>query len=775
MNRDFKEIEMLEFPADENDEIETTISSETEGIVSDSTTQNDKAFNPREPLSDASTGSSLSQYFSDRTEYMSLSEWLDSEVALHFRFDQDRYKASLENQTPLDKEYVRYIENSFKIVQSLVTDLILAEEEESSSQPIGVITSQNERSGQSQSRMIDDAFDSIVNSLKSSFAEGSEITKGEKLVGKFNYLLVTLECLRATCFTGDVRRIPELIVKWVNKFDPQPSAQLIDEVMTVSPQCYAHPLFWNTLISKAVCRGLFKQLCNILEHSQYKELENSENDLYLVISNLKELLSSYTYMALKGQFLQWKLLACKFRDDLVSVRISTSEDSKKNFYKIMLSQIHDISCIMTGFARTIANYCDNWYELYLAYSLYQIRDDDSVYSEYLQQSLKEKPPASNFVDGNYEDIDELTESCLLNILEGRFLKALENIDELDTATAAYISLLLELKGYLNPYYSTDIHRSNNLMEMFNKKKISEYFLVRNAYDCLNVHALVPVGVGLLSDRILNPSPETRERHRRTISQFLPKYKVLSDNDQEWALTVCADLHLISTARDLHYQAGLRAFQQQFLYDALDNFVQCYDPDKTSGSFHKEGLQQIQYIVWDVIFTDCLVCNTPIQDELINGIVDQKVDLDIHPIIQQCISPYAVLKEFYDSLKAGKSDSSLLISRIFHLLKFKFLPEKFKPLLLCQFLPFLEDDANLHLHQSDLFTIIELIEDYENDSSELDRKEGESLYAASVISKDDEELEAYDWRRTLSIPTKFEGMIKLMRRQLTIQIGQKFIE
>lgn len=774
MNRNFKDIEMLEIPVEGEEDGDSTTSSETEGIVSDSPTTSDKISHGQQPQSNPSSNTSLSSYFSSNTEYVTLPHWLNSDEALLFQFDQERYHSSLQYETALDRKYVEYIESNFQTIQGLAENLKLIDEE-SLLQPIGVITSHNERpQQQSKSQLIDDAFASIADHLNSCFAEESVLNNSEALVGKFNYLLISLECLRATCFSSDVRRLPELIVQWVNKFDPQPSPELIDEVMTSTPQCYAHPLFWNTLMSKTICRGLFDQLCNILEHSKYNELEGDENGLYQAISNLQTLLSSYTPMALKGQFPQWKLLACKFRDELALIEIATGDQTKRDFYQIMRSQIYDIACILTGFSQTIANYCDTWCELYLAYSLYQIRDDASVYQEYFQQAIKEKPPASYLEKGEFADYDELTESCLLKILEGRFLKALEGIFELDPATAAYISLLLELKGYLNPYYSTDIHKNSNLMELLDKKKISDYFLLIHAYNCLNVHPLVPVGVGLLSDKVLNQSLNALERNRQTIAQFFPKYEVKDDSDQEWALTVCADLHLISTAKDMFYQAGLRAFHQNYLYEALQNFVDCYDPDKTSGSYHKEGLEQIRYIVWDVIFADCIVCNKPIEDELINDIVDQKVDSEIHPIIQQCISPYAVLKEFFDSLKIGNSNPSLLVSRIFHLLNFKYLPEKFKPLLLCQFLPFLEGASKLR--QSDLFKIIELIEDYEDDRNVQTKKEGDELYAVSVNHKEEEEqLEPYDWGRTSTIPTTFNEMIKLLRQKLTIQLGQKFID
>ncbi|KAI5950485.1 NUP85 [Candida theae] len=774
MNRDFKDIEMLDIPMEDNDDVDTSVSSVTEGIVTDSPTSNEEVerpSTPRESLSYTTASYSLSSYFSNDSESIPLFQWLSSDTALSFEFDHNRYRSSLHHRTALDNDYIKYIETNFKTIEDFEANLKIADEE-SFSQPIGVITRHNEAPQLSQSQIIDDAYDSIVDHLTLDFVEQPRIDDSNSIVSKFNYLLVILECLRATCFSKDVRRRPDIIVKWVNLFDSQPSAELVDEVMTSNSQCYAHPLFWNTLLSKCICRGLFDQSVNILEHSYYQELEGAEDDLYHTIRDLQTLLLSYTAMADKGQFSQWKSSACEFRDSLSSVNISTTDTSKNALYRIMLNQIYDVACILTGFARTIANYCENWYELYLAYSLFQIRDDETVYQEYFSQAIKERPPLVDHHE--YDDFDELTEFCLLQILEGKFLKALEGIFDLDPATAAYASLLLEHKGYLDPYYSTDISKNGTLVGMSHRKRISEYFLLNHAYNCLNIHPLVPVGIGILSNRLLNPSPKAQERNKRTIAHFLPKYEIVDNDDQEWALTVCADLHLASTAKDIYYQAGLRALGQNNLYEALENFVNCYDPNKSSGSYHKEGLHQIQHIVWEIIFTDCLVCNKPIQDELINSIVDQKVDFVIHSIIQQCISPYAVLKQFYDSLKSGNPNPSLSVSRLVHLLNFNFLPDKFKPLLLCQFLPLLKGESKLR--QADLFTIAELIESYEGDTSEQNKVEGEKLYTVSISHKEEEgQLESYDWRRSLTLPSKFSDMLKLLRRQTTIQIGRKFVE
>lgn len=68
MNRNFKDIEMLEIPVEGEEDGDSTTSSETEGIVSDSPTTSDKISHGQQPQSNPSSNTSLSSYFSSNTE-----------------------------------------------------------------------------------------------------------------------------------------------------------------------------------------------------------------------------------------------------------------------------------------------------------------------------------------------------------------------------------------------------------------------------------------------------------------------------------------------------------------------------------------------------------------------------------------------------------------------------------------------------------------------------------------------------------------------------------
>ena len=85
-----------------------------------------------------------------------------------------------------------------------------------------------------------------------------------------------------------------MIIKWVNTFDPKPDPELLNDVIVNTPQPYLHPRFWNTCISQLLTRGLFTQIHEVIEHSQYQELKEKCPELYAVIGDMDTLLSNYT-------------------------------------------------------------------------------------------------------------------------------------------------------------------------------------------------------------------------------------------------------------------------------------------------------------------------------------------------------------------------------------------------------------------------------------------------------------------------------------------------
>lgn len=770
----FDDIEMIQLPDDDDEDDEqvsndVSISSETEGI-SDSQ-DSSKSNNSNDQTSP------LGIFKSDKS-YVDLSEWLDSNDSLHFKFDKDQYKKSIDIVDSFDQNYIEYINSMYKTIETLTNDNITRLDLEEDDSPIGLITNETGyRASQAYKfKKIDEAFQEIIGSLQV-LINSAPVEKHES--GEFQNLQHTfyiLQCLKANNFYFDLRRKPESILEWVNTFDPKPDTDLLNDVMVNTPKPYTHPQFWNTCLSQLIIRGLFNQISEVIDHSGYNELEQECPELYAIIKDLNVLLSDYPSSASKGNFIQWKLLACEFRDSLSG---GQNELITEPNYKLMVSQIYDLACIFTGLPKTISSYCDTWYEMYLALSLYQIRDNEEVYDDYFKTAIAEHPPVVTLGE-DAENFDELSESCFINILEKNYLKALETLHELDPPTAAYVSELLELKLVLrNYYFESTITSNTSFQDLLNRRTISEYFLTRHAFDCLNVHDLVPVGIGLLLNDVVCKAANANITNRKVISSFLPHYFCKTNDDLEWALTVCANLNLISTARELYYQAGVKSLEDGYNYEALNNFVNCYDPTLLSGENHSEGMKKVHYIIWDMIFADSIVNNRPVRDELINNIIDKKVDANfkIHPVIQQCLSPYAVLKEFYSSLPDKNIKSSNKMSKLIHLLQFNYLPKRFAPLLLAQFLPFLLNNENKS-QLPELVVIIELIDSFETNCSEEESEEASKLYSYSISKADEDDLSIYDWRKVVGknkLPKDVADLTRTLRNQITGKIGRVFIE
>lgn len=763
----FDDIDMLEIPEDDDGEnsIDNSISSETEGI-SDSSDSSKSSYDQWSPVA----------IFKSDKEYIDLSDWLNTQKSLEFKFDVQKYRKGIEKSRPFDEKYILYVNNMFKIIQKLTEDDITRFDLEEDDSPIGLVMDlMGSKAKQVRKfKKIDEALRQIIDYLQdlvNSIPKEEQESYDSQCL---QHVLYILECFEANNFYFDIQQKPELIIKWVNTFDPKPDPELLNDVIVNTPQPYLHPQFWNTCISQLLTRGLFTQIHEVIEHSQYQELKEKCPELYAVIGDMDTLLSNYTSYSSKGQFTAWKLLACEFRDSLSSVRNESITETK---HKLIIDQIYDLACIFTGLPKTISSYCDTWYEVYLALSLYQVRDSNEVYIDYFKTAVSEKPPSDIFDDEN-ENLDGLTEACFLNILENNFLKVLETLHELDPPTTAYLAELMELRLLLRGYYfDVTVTSSASFEDLLNRRTVSEYFLTRHAYDCLSIHELVPVGIGLLLNNVVCTSNNAVSANRKVIATFLPNYICNTNDDLEWVLTICANLNLVSTARQLYYQAGLKSLEEGYMYEALNNFVNCFDPTLLSGENHSEGMKKVHYIVWDLIFANCLVHNRPIKDELINNIVDKKVDLNfkIHPVIQQCLAPYAVLKEFYETLPQRDIKLSNKLSKLIHLLKFNYLPKKFVPLLLAQFIPFLSE-PNTTFQLPDLVIIIELLDNYESDRNEKELKEGADLYLYS-INNIESDADENDWRKLVgkdNLPKDIDLFTRLLRNLIAAKVGKVFI-
>lgn len=755
----FDDIEMLEIPDEE------TTSSETESM---SESQN------------SSSGSENRDTSKQPRTYIELKDWILTSKPLDFQFNSNEYKQSLTEDDDFSKAHTMYVNSLYKIIEGL-SDVNVSKvplEEEKDYPPIGVISDSPDIGRNAlkeyRNQKLSEAFLKLVEFFQEFLKHIAESVETEKYQ-RYHLLLNILDCIYANIFCKDVRFRPELLCKWVNRYDSKPDQELVEEIMINSPKPYLHAQFWNTYLAQLITRGCFNEATDVLKNSKFEELEETEPSLYSIIQDFQTLIGNYQSLSLKGQFREWILKASELRDSYSNFKA----DIKGSENVLIADQIYELVCGITGLTKTLSALTSTWYELFLALSLYHTPDDELVTIENYNIAIREKP--AGLVDDFEDDEEILVEHAFINILEANLLKVLETIAIFDQATAAYVSRLFELKGVLTSYYQGLFH-THTANELLSKRTVSEYLLTKNAYENLNFHPLVPAGLGILMNPDISLSVESAKNNRKVISDFLPNFDFKTNDDLEWGLTICAKLNLVSTAKKLYLKYGKKSLKDGHIYEALNMFVQCYDPDSGSEE-SSEGMTQVHDLVWNSLFQDSLINNRPVKDELINNIVEHKVDekFEIHPVNRQCLSPYAVLIEFFKSLeKIDESTSPMkVLSKLVHLIRFNHLPKKFIPLLLAQILPFFHNKKIGKFQLPDLIIITELIDNYESQATVDELIQGDEVYKYSIQNYE-KQTSSYDWRILLKeshieIPTDSKSLTRSLRNELVAKIGKVFID
>lgn len=739
-NKGFNDIEMLEF-GDTSSDVES--------------------------ISKSSIPSGLG---SEGTEPVVLKEWLESDKTLNFHFNSNDYKQSIDDGSEFSKLHGKYSNCIYKILENL-NEIEVKNLEDEYDEQIGLITSDTLVTKQQiktiREAKLNDSFMELIDNL-TELIDGLRSIEYED-IENYECILSIIDCLQANVFFNDINMRPNHLTRWINRFDPQPDEELVTEIMLNSVKPYRHPLFWNRFISKLLIRGLLEQASSAIRESAFEELQHDDPGFYKIIEDFISLIESYSSMSLKGQFADWKWSCCEFRDLAPKLRQTINDPENLMIFE----QLHDLTYILTGLPKTISSYCSSWYEILTALSLYQIRDDETLYKEYFNVAIQERPS----LDIETDDILKSTERSFLNVLEGSYLHVLTTIDEVDSATSAVISRLMELKGLFVSYYT--IGEQKTFDQLMKGKTISEYLLTKFSFQCLNNHNLVPIGIGILLNDHIATTKQSITNNRKIVEEFLPKYQCKTNDDLEWCLAICAKLGAVTTASELYRVYGGKSLKEGYLYEALNMLVNCYNDSGNEDD--RRGMKQIHYIIWDLIFLDSLINNRPVNDELINNIVNRKTDPNfvVHPVIKQCLSPYAVLSEFFNSVSEPiPSDTEFIlaknkISRIIHLLEFNHTPKRFFPLLLAQLIPFFINPI-YKFQIPDLIVTIELIDNFEQQITTEEFEKAQEIYK-TCINNIEEDNKIYDWRQVLKqhnkpIPVDIQELIRFVRTEIVLKTG-----
>lgn len=698
-----------------------------------------------------------------KREYPKLQLWLINDADLEFNFDIKAYEDSVNVTDDFTKAQFKYVTKIYGIVADLAQRNVQTSFIEEEKEHIGVISSNSRDMGGNKDALyklslINDAFFKVSTEFRTFYDKVKDMVTDDEAAA-YEDLVSVLDCLEATCFITNERRRPELIALWINSYDPKPENDFIDTIMYNTPVPYQHPQFWTLYLGTLLLRGMFEQAESSLKSCKYEELEESCPGLHSIVQDFLVLVSTYTSMALKGQFAEWKFTVCDFRDNFKNMKSGITDPA----HVTIASNIHDLLCLLSGLPKTTASFVSTWYELYGALALFQVRDDLDVFEDYYQLAIHEKGI----------DASSPMEEIFQSILTKKYLNVILRIHELDPATAAYVSKLFELKGFFSSYYVDITDKIIQTLKSLSRRYVSDYLLTRQAFECFEVHQLVPIAMGILLTPLVTNL--IYEQKRDIVAKFLPHYQCLTNDDLEWALTICTKLNLPEVVRRLLFKQGEKSLEEGYLYEAMNVLVGCLDENAHSQE-SALALSKIHHIVWELLFQDTLLKSLPVPDELLFNIITNQVDPDFHvnPVIRQCISPFAVLSEFFLTL-GDEEQNQKNISRLFHLLKFKYLPPKFIPLLLSQFIPLL---VSVKFEFQHFIIMIDLIDSFELQQRQRGNiEDAETLYEFA-IENIPEDVE-HDWRVQVQklgqkIPPSVEDLLRELRERIMEKVGRVYI-
>jgi nuclear pore complex protein Nup85 len=636
--------------------------------------------------------------------------------------------------------YVDFVSNLYSIYEAL------GDEKNYSVPTIGLVKRDAQRS---QKEVLNKAFSMIIKELQSYIEDKKSAKEDESSIFELEECLNIIHCLKALYFSPD-EEMPQLISEWVNIADPQPDLELTESIMGFE-RPYKHPFFWK-FIKKLAIRGLYSHASNALRQSGFEELQTSDSSDFNLILDAISLLESYPENSTIDVFKQWRLTATK----------AASNASIRNDSDLELSSnIRSLLNIISGNKQEILEASETWYEAILALICYDVPTNELL-QDYFELATSHKAPNDSVI----------WESACLNIFEGKFLTMLRSIGSFNVTIAAYISTLCEAKGLLKNYsLGDDSNQATSIIDqdLLSNEKFSSRLLHSHALDCLSISKLIPVGVGILAT-------SKHPLARSVIAEYLPKYDFKSNDDIEWALTVCASLKLPQISNVIYRTAAQRSLASGFLLESLTFFSKAGEA----------GI--VKYHCWN-IFENSLVLGKSIDDLVINSFIDDTIEIDkeeeieLPALVKQLLAPYAILYKFWKYQESG--DLKTAFKKLLSLLKFPYIPAKLFGVLLSLILPFLSFNIPSRVIESkDLTTLIKLLdsfeETYDNDEPKSQKQlqssdEFYKFYVGNCINnKANNNWVSMFKEKEIKYPKDLRELFLDIRKKISFLIGKTFL-
>jgi nuclear pore complex protein Nup85 len=646
------------------------------------------------------------------------------------------YQFDLLPQLDSSLEYKEFLNNIYKEFEPLLKDkkykhYLQGEDDEY--MEIGVISNLEEIKRE-RKLFLSKLMSFILINLQNLISEKIKKDYGEfsdQWVVNFEQIISVLYLMNAIYFGNDDETII-LFQQWIERIDIQPDESLLENVFKESDKPYQSSLFWSVYVKKFLLRGGFFNLIEDFKVSQYEELKEIDNELFNIIEDFLQLISTYDPIKFSydiSSFLKWKKNAVELREFSKNINV-------KNV--IIHGEILELLNIISGSSKTIENSATTWYECFMGFFLYQMPSKKLI-NEYIEKSLSldtyEKP-----IQGI-----ETWDSICIELFKGKYLTVIASIESLDKSIGTFIAILIESSGLLENY-SKNIPNEDLIIKRQTINGISnniDRMIEDLALTYLNEQELFAIGVGILINIGSNKS-------REILSELLPTYEIKDSDDFEWVLSICSKLKLDKTMSTIQQIQGEKFYEKQLIPNALNCFAKSNSNDKLIS------------IIWrlfeDILLNEGLDYNLSIQ--LFENNISEK-----NAILRQSLSPLYILNEI---IKRDAIKDDIWYKRLIELFEFKYLPEYYKVgLILLIF-----DNLNHNIFSLDnLVNIISKINDFENqlskDNNDDIKNKSNTMYMLLVKSRADNGKQHY--------PNTYAELIHAVRRGIAMDVSFAFLE
>jgi nuclear pore complex protein Nup85 len=526
-------------------------------------------------------------------------------------------------------------------------------------------------------------------------------------------------CFNVICFTPSfIHDITKPFLEWVNTVDPGWPLEDTKEVIQTNPPT-EHPSFWN-YIHHLTIRGLGETAASVLKSAYGNHLDT---DVAECFDYAIQLFRSYPESdGTKYSFRQW-------RESCLTAKLKASEISTIE-WRLEVQKMFEI---MSGDVDAILSTSTTWYEAVGAMLKYR-EPKRSRLLEYYEQTTAALPP----------DYTVAWEAGCASILAGNYLQAIQKVESLDLCTAATLTQFCKQRGLLDRYVEISKQQQG-------QQGIAEWLLLQHAQQCLSTKDLTGIGVELLRDIGTYQAIQI-------IGEALPRLIGTDIDEIEWAVGVAAELGLEDTERSINKATARMFLSRQAHLDAFVAFERA--GDVTGLSVH----------CWK-LFEECLTTQHMPIDDITALAISENNDLELSPLIRECISPCAVLAGFIKNIQSATPSSAA--KYIIALLQFPYLPPKYIGILIAMTIPLLSRDKPRIFRVPDLISIMTAVDSWENGDKDQFNSGMALLEHSLAIAPSG--TSPYDWRSQFQVGVVGQRVVQTARIRLAKEMSRAYLE